>query len=186
MTKYIRLIDFLYGYSKVELIKNSLKLLGKRFARLYECYQNKWNDMPILIVMIVSIENKISYSPAIELIKAAFFDNFIQENVNLVVKLKNFLIPEEFPQYMMCFEDVFDVSTDQNSNLGNRIKDEKEYNNLLKDIKISFENCHKALEKVAMSMTPSLLNYNKFIKLDFHQIEAQSNHNDLIKLYQNV
>ena len=177
--KYIRLIDFLFGYSKVELIKNSLKLLGKRFARLYECYQNKWNDMPILIVMIVTIENQISYSPAIELIKASFFDNLIQENVNLVVNLKNFLLPEEFPQYMMCFEDVFDLSTDQNGTLGNRIRDEKEYNNLLKDIRTSFGNCHKALEKVAMSMTPSLLNYNKFIKLDFNQIEAQSNHNDL-------
>ena len=54
--KYIRLIDILYGYTKVELIKNSLKLLGKRFARSYECYLNKWNDIPILIVMILTIE----------------------------------------------------------------------------------------------------------------------------------
>ena len=177
--KYIRLIDFLFGYAKVELIKNSLRVLGKRLSRSYECYKNQWNDVPILIIMIVTIENQISYTPAIELIKGAFFDNFIHENINLVINLKNFVDPEEFPQYMICFEDVFDVSVDQNNVLGNRIKYDDEFNNLVKDIQISFGNCQKAMEQTAYGLTPSLINYNKFIKLDFNKIEKESDHNDL-------
>ena len=177
--KYIRLIDFLFGYAKVELIKNSLRVLGKRLSRSYECYKNQWNDVPILIIMIVTIENQISYTPAIELIKGAFFDNFIHENINLVINLKNFVDPEEFPQYMICFEDVFDVSVDQNNVLGNRIKYDDEFNNLVKDIQISFGNCQKAMEETAYGLTPSLINYNKFIKLDFNKIEKESDHNDL-------
>ena len=30
-----------------------------------------------------------------------------------------------------------------------------------------------------MSLTPSLMNYNKLIKLDFNQIESNLDHNDL-------
>ena len=179
LLKYIRLIDFLFGYCKVDLIKFSLQLLGKRFARAYECYQNQWNDIPILIVTIVTLGDQISYTPAIELIRAAFFDNFIQENINQVVNTNNFLNPEEFPQYMLCFEDVFDVTLDQNGALNARIKSNSDINDLLHNIKISFGNCHKALENAAKSLTPSLMNYNKFIKLDFNKIESQSNHNDL-------
>ena len=179
LLKYIRLIDILFGYCKIDLIKNSLQLLGKRFARAYECYLNQWNDIPILIIMIVTLGDQISYSPAVELIRAAFFDNFIQENINQVVNLKTFLNPEEFPQYMICFEEVFDITVDQNGALNVRIKEDNDIKSLIKNIKISFGNCHKALEETALSLTPSLINYNKFTKLDFNQIEAKSNHNDL-------
>ena len=179
LLRYIRLIDFLYGDTKVELIKNSLKYLGKRFSRLYECYQNNWNDTPILIVMIVALGEQISYSPAIELIKAAFFDNFIHENINVVINIKNFVDPEEFPQYMSCFEEVFDITMDQNGALNARIKEDFEYKYLMNDIKKTFANFHKALDETAMSLTPSLLNYNKFMSLDFNKIESESTHNDL-------
>ena len=177
--KYIRLVDFLFSYAKVDLIKNSLKLLGKRFARSYECYLNNWNDIPFIIIMIITLGDKISYSPAIELIKSAIFDNFIQENISQVINMKNFLNPEEFPQYMVSFEDVFDINMDQNGALNSRIKEDQEFRNLLLDIKKSFKNCHNALEEMAKSLTPTLINYNKFIKLDFNQIELTSNHNDL-------
>ena len=177
--KYIRLIDFLYGYAKVDLIKNSLRVFGKRLARSYECYKNQWNDMPILIVMVVTLENQVSYTPAIELIKGSFFDNFIHENINLVVNLKYFVDPEEFPQYMVCFEDVFDTSLDQNNVLSSRIKNDKEFIALIKDIQTSFGNCQNAMEQTALSLTPSLINYNKFIRLDFNKIQKESNHADL-------
>jgi hypothetical protein len=177
--KYIRLIDFLYGYAKADLIKNSLRVFGKRLARSYECYKNQCTDMPILIVMVVTLENQVSYTPAIELIKGSFFDNFIHENINLVVNLKYFVDPEEFPQYMVCFEDVFDTSVDQNNALSSRIKYDKEFIALIKDIQTSFGNCQNAMEQTALSLTPSLINYNKFIKLDFHKIEKESNHADL-------
>ena len=171
--KYIRLVDFLFSYAKVDLIKNSLKLLGKRFARSYECYLNNWNDIPFIIIMIITLGDKISYSPAIELIKSAIFDNFIQENISQVINMKNFLNPEEFPQYMVSFEDVFDINMDQNGALNSRIKEDQEFRNLLLDIKKSFKNCHNALEEMAKSLTPTLINYNKFIKLDFNQIELK-------------
>jgi len=178
--KYIRLVDFLFSYAKVDLIKNSLKILGKRFARSYDSYLKNWNDMPIITIMIITLGDKISYSPAIELIKSAIFDNFIQENISQVINMKNFLSPEEFPQYMASYEDVFDINMDQNGALNLRIKEDEEFKNLLLDIKKSFKNCHNALEEMAKSLTPSLINYNKFIKLDFNQIESTSNHNDLI------
>ena len=163
-----------------------MKLLGKRFARSYECYLNKWNDIPFIIIIIITLGDKISYSPAIELIKSAIFDNFIQENISQVINMKNFLNPEEFPQYMVSFEDVFDINMDQNGALNSRIKEDQEFRNLLLDIKKSFKNCHNALEEMAKSLTPTLINYNKFIKLDFNQIELTSNHNDLnnyVKLF---
>ena len=93
--------------------------------------------------------------------------------------MKNFINPEEFPQYMICFEDFFDVTMDQNGALNPRIKHNSEINDLLKNIKISFGNCHNALEEKAMSLTPSLMNYNKLFKLDFNQIESNLDHNDL-------
>ena len=93
--------------------------------------------------------------------------------------MKNFTNPEEFPQYLICFEDVFDVTMDQNGALNPRIKHNSEINDLLKNIKISFGNCHNVLEEKAMSLTPSLMNYNKLFKLDFNQIESNLDHNDL-------
>ena len=89
--------------------------------------------------MIVTLGDQISYSPAIELIRAAFFDNLIQENISQVVNMKNFINPEEFPQYMICFEDFFDVTMDQNGALNPRIKNNSEINDLLKNIKLVLE-----------------------------------------------
>ena len=114
-----------------------------------------------------------------ELIKTAIFDHFIHENIYTTIYKKSFIDPQEFPQYMICFEDVFDITMDQNGALNARIKHDSNINDLLKNIKNSFGNCHKALEEKAMSLTPSLMNYNKFIKLDFNQVESNSDHNDL-------
>ena len=60
-----------------------------------------------------------------------------------------------------------------------RIKEDFEYKYLMNDIKKTFANFHKALDETAMSLTPSLLNYNKFMSLDFNKIESESTHNDL-------
>ena len=76
---------------------NSLKNLDKKLERLYQAYKNKWSDIPILIAMVITIGDKISYNPSIELIRAAIFDNFIQENIYSVINVKNFVDPEEFP-----------------------------------------------------------------------------------------
>ena len=82
LLKFIRLIDFLFNYSKFDLIIKSLSLLDKRFSRLYESYIKKYADSPLLIVSIVALGNKISYNPSMELITSAIFDHFIIENID--------------------------------------------------------------------------------------------------------
>ena len=104
---------------------------------------------------------------------------------NGVINIKNFVDPEEFPQYMSCFEEVFDITMDQNGALNARIKEDFEYKYLMNDIKKTFANFHKALDETAMSLTPSLLYYNKFMSLDFNKIESESTHNDLNKCWSN-
>ena len=163
---------------------NSLQNLYKRFERLYEAYENNWTDIPILITMAIPLGDKISYNPSIELIKVAIFDNFIQENIYSVINIKNFVDPEEFPQYMICFEEVFDISVDQNGALNSRIKEDYEFNKVFNNIKLNFEKCHEALEKTAESLNPSLINYNKFIKINFNKIEAEADHNQLLDYIQ--
>ena len=184
LLRYIRLVDFLFNYAKSDLILNSLKNLGKKFERLYEAYTNKWNDIPLLITMVLPLGDKISYNPSIELIKAAIFDNFIQENIYSVINVKNFVDPEEFPQYMICFEEVFDISVDQNGALNTRIKQDREFNKVFNDIKENFEKCHEALDKTAADLSPSLKQYNKFMKINFNKVEAEADHTELINYIQ--
>ena len=180
LLRFIRLIDFLFNYAKFDLIMNSLKNLDKRFKRLYSAYENGWNDIPLIITTVISLGDKISYNPSMGLIKSAIFDNFIQENIYSIINIKNFVDPEEFPQYMICFEDVFDISVDQNGALNSRIKEDNDFNRIYDEIRKNFEKCHVVLEKVTASLNPSLVNYNKFIKINFNKIEAEADHRELI------
>ena len=134
--------------------------------------------------MILPLGDKISYNPSIELIKAAFFDNFIQENIYSVINVKNFVDPEDFPQYMICFEEVFDISVDQNRALNTRIKEDREFNKVFNSIKTNFEKCHEALDKTAANLSPSLKQYNKFMKINFNKVEAEADHTELINYIQ--
>ena len=180
LLRYIRLVDFLFNYAKTDLIMNSLKNIDKKLERLYQAYENNWNDIPIIITMVITLGDKISYNPSIELIRSAFFDNYIQENIYSIINIKNFVDPGEFPQYMICFEEVFDISVDQNGSLNNRIKENDEFMKIFNNIKMNFEKCHQALDKTASNLSPSLIKYNKYIKLNFNKIEAEADHNELI------
>ena len=182
LLKFIRLIDFLYNYSKFDLVINSLGLLDKKFTRLYEAYEKKYVDNPLLIITIVTLGNKVSYNPSIELITSAIFDHFISENIELVIRLKNFIDPQEFPTYMVCFEEVFEVSVDQNGILSGRIKEDDEYNALYDNIKNSFDKCRRALDEKAESLIPILLTNNKFMKTNFTKLEESADHKQLKEL----
>ena len=179
LLKFIRLIDFLYNYSKFDLVINSLTLLDKRFSRLYEAYEKKYADNPLIITTIVTLGNKISYNPSIELITSAIFDHFISENIDLVTRIKNFIDPQEFPQYMVCFEEVFEVSVDQNGILNGRIKEDDNYNDLYDNIKNSFEKCRRALDDKVESLGPILIKNNKYMKTNFKKLEEEADHNQL-------
>ena len=179
LLKFIRLIDFLFNYSKFDLIINSLNLLEKKFARLYEAYEKKYTDNPILIATIVTLGNKISYNPSMELVISAIFDHFILENIDLVTRIKNFIDPQEFPKYMVCFEETFEVSVDQNGILNGRIKDDDNYNDIFDSIKSYFDKCRKALDDTAQNLVPILANNNKYMKTNFTTVEKEANHTQL-------
>jgi len=156
-----------------------LKILDKRFKRLYDSYLNNWVDNPLITVIVLNLKDKISYAPSMELISDSIFEHFIQGNISAVIKVKNFIDPQEFPQYMVCFEEVFDVSVDQNGSLSGRIKEDDNYCDLNNSIKSSFDKCRNSLEDKARELTPALVNYNKFSKINFNAVEEQANHEKL-------
>ena len=154
-------------------------MLNKKFERLYEAYLNEWSDNPIIVAVILTLGSKISYNPSMELIKTAIFDHFIQENIYTTIYKKSFIDPQEFPQYVICFEEVFEISIDQNSVLNGRVKESDEFNFYYKSIKKNFDNCYKALNKCANDLTPILTTYVANSKINFVQLEKDATHNQL-------
>ena len=154
-------------------------MLNKRFERLYEAYLNNWSDSPIIVTVILTLGSKISYNPSMELIKTAIFDHFIHENIYTTIYKKSFIDPQEFPQYMICFEEVFEISVDQNSILNGRVKESDEFNFYYKSIKKNFDNCYKALNKCANELTPILTTYVDNSKINFVQLEKNATHKEL-------
>ena len=179
LLRYIRAIDYIFNQTKFETIDFSLELLDRKFKRLYDCYINKWVDPPMLITKILCMGDKIYYNPSIVLISESIFDNFIQETIYCVIYKKNFIDPQEFPKYMSCFEEVFEISVDQNSNLNNRIKDSEIIENKFESIKKNFELCHEELNKEVDNLRPILNNYLKNSKIDFKQLEENATPNQL-------
>ena len=179
LLKFIRLVDFLFNESKFNSIINSLQNLDSKFTRLYDAYIYKNSDIPMFIMSIISIGDKLHYNPNIDLIRQQIFDYYIQENIYNIINKKNFIDPQEFPQYMVCFEEVFDVSVDQNGVLNGRVKDDDEYNDIYSHIKLVFDNCVQALDDKVSELTPCLINYNKFNKIDFQKVEEEATHKEL-------
>ena len=175
LLRYIRVMDYIFNEAKFDSIQFSLELLDKKFKRLYECYMNNWVDPPIIITKILCMGEKIYYNPSIRLIYEALFDNFIQETIYCVIYKKNFIDPQEFPKYMSCFEEVFDVTVDQNSNLNARLKETDSITKLFESIKDHFELCHQELNKKVETLRPILENYLKNNKINFHDLEKSAN-----------
>ena len=182
LLRYIRVMDYIFNESKFETIQFSLELLVKKFKRLYECYLNHWVDPPMIITKILCMGDKIYYNPSIRFIYEALFDNFIQETIYTVIYKKNFIEPQEFPKYMSCYEEVFEISIDQNGNLNNRIKETEHINELFESLKDNFELCHKELNKEVEKLRPILENYLKNSKISFPDLERNSTPNQLKEL----
>ena len=182
LLRYIRVMDYIFNESKFFSIQFSLELLVKKFKRLYECFLNKWVDPPIIITKILCMGDKIYYNPSIRLIYEAIFDNFIQETIYTVIFKKNFIEPQEFPKYMSCYEEVFEISIDQNGNLNGRIKETEHINELFDSLKEHFELCHQELNKEVDKLRPILENYLKNSKISFTELEQNSTPNQLKEL----
>ena len=171
LLRYIRVMDYIFNEAKFDTINNSLDILEKRFKRLYTCYINKWVDSPIITTKILCMNGKIFYNPGIRAMSEAIFDNFIQETIYCVVYKKNFIDPQEFPRYMSCFEEVFEVNVDQNSNLNLRLKDQKCITDKFDSLKKHFELCHRALEKTVKDLMPILDSFQKYDKINFKELK---------------
>ena len=182
LLRYIRAVDYIFNETKFSTINFSLELLDRKFKRLYECYINKWVDPPMLITKILCMGDKIYYNPSIVLISESIFDNFIQETIYCVIYKKNFIDPQEFPKYMSCFEEVFEISVDQNSNLNNRIKESELIEDKFESIKNYFELCHKELNNEVDNLRPILNNYLKNNRINFKELEATATPNELKNL----
>ena len=174
LLKYIRTMDYIFNEAKFETIDNSLEVLEKRFNRLYTCYANHWVDSPIITTKILCMNGKIFYNPGIKAMSEAIFDNYIQETIYCVIYKKNFVDPQEFPRYMSCFEEVFEVNVDQNTNLNMRLKEQKCITDKFDALKKYFELCHKGIEKTVQDLMPILENYKKFEKISFKELEESA------------
>ena len=169
--KYIRLMDFLFNESKFKMILFSLDKLNQKFQRLYDVYINSWTDLPILITTIKLKPSTLIFEPSIESIRTVIFDHFIQENIYAVIYKKNFIDPQEFPTYMSCFEEVFEISVDQNSNLNGRLRDNEIFISTFKLIQTNFDKCYKALNKYVTNLNPVLANYLEYTSINFENLE---------------
>ena len=129
--------------------------------------------------------DKIFYNPSIRLMAESILDNFIQETIYCVIYKKNFIDPQEFPWYMSCFEEVFEISVDQNSNLNNRIKETDIITYKFESVKKNFELCHIELNKEVDNLRPILDNYlkNSKINFNFKELEKTATPNQLKDLF---
>ena len=179
LLRYIRVIDYLFNEAKYQVIDLSLGLLDKKFKRLYECFVNNFVDPPLIITKILCMSGNIFYNPSIKLISEAIFDNYIQETIYCVIYKKNFIDPSEFQQYMSVFEEVFDISVDQNANLNTRIKESKAILDKFNTIRENFDKCHDELNKYADSLVPIYRTYLEYNKLNFKNLEKTSTPKEL-------
>ena len=87
--------------------------------------------------------------------------------------------PQEFQNYMVCFEEVFEVSVDQNSNLNLRIKEDPSINSIFDSIKSSVNQCFIAMEEYCSELTPTLKNFNKFNNIKFEALQEDAQPEEL-------
>ena len=80
---------------------------------------------------------------------------------------------------MSCFEEVFEISVDQNSNLNARIKDTESIQHLFESLKDNFELCHKEINKCVDTLRPILENYLKNSKINFADLEKTATPTEL-------
>ena len=182
LLRYIRVMDYLFNEAKFKVIEYSLNLLDVKFKRLYDCYVNKWVDPPIIITKILCMSGNIYYNPSINLMSEAIFEDFIQETIYCVIYKKNYIDPQEFPRYMTCFEEVFDMSVDQNTNLNNRIKETKIIIDKFTSIRDNFEKCHEALDEYVNVLKPIYQTYLAYEKINFKELEKTSTPDELKNL----
>jgi hypothetical protein len=140
---------------------------------------NNQSETPMIVAFISPVRDQIKFNPHIELIKKSLYDEFILEKIYTVIYRKSFMDPQEFQNYMVCFEEVFEVSVDQNSNLNLRIKEDPSINKIFDTIKESVNKCFLAMEEYCAELTPTLKNFNKFNNIKFEALQEDAKPEEL-------
>lgn len=115
------------------------------------------------------LKNTIKITPHIENIEKMIFDEFLTEKIYIVINRKCFIESKEFPNYMVCFEEVFDTAVDQNHNLNKRIREDDKVKEYLSSIKEIVNNSYQSIVEYSNKILPILQNYNKFEALNFKE-----------------
>ena len=69
---------------------------------------------------------------------------------------------------MVCMEEVFETSVDQNHNLNLRIKEDPKIINLLSSIRAIMNKSYGELREYAQNLLPILLHFNQYESLNFN------------------
>lgn len=136
-------------------------------------------ETPMIVAFIHPVKDQIKFNPHVELIKKSLFDEFILEKIYTVIYRKSFMDPQEFQNYMVCFEEVFEVSVDQNSNLNLRIKEDPSINEIFELIKQTVQNCFEAMEEYCNELSPTLKNFNTYNSIDFQKLQEDAKPDEL-------
>ena len=185
LLRYIRSIDFLYNEAKYQLVYNSLKNLSQKFERIYDNYVNDIIDYPILVSFCHPQKSSIFFLPNPEDIKKFIFEQFLTEKIYTVIYRRSFIDPQEFPNYMSCFDEVFETTVDQNSNLNIRIKEDSSIMSLFGKIRKVVDSSFKAIEDFTRKLLPVKQNYNTYSAINFEELGEKTKPEDLKMLLEN-
>ena len=133
----------------------------------------------MIVAFIHPVKDQIKFNPHIELIKKSLFDEYILEKIYTVIYRKSFMDPQEFQNYMVCFEEVFEVSVDQNSNLNIRIKDDTTINQIFENIKETVNKCFDAMDLYCQELNPVLRNFITFNSIKFDKLQEDAKPEEL-------
>jgi len=179
LLRFIRAIDFLYNEAKYNLIFESLQNLALKFERIYDNYLSNNIDVPLLVSYCHPQKNSIFFLPTPEDIKKSIFEQFLTEKIYTVIYRRSFIDPQEFPNYMSCFDEVFETTVDQNSNLNMRVKEDKNIMGLFGKIRKIVDLSFKALEEYTKKLLPVKQNYNSFSSVNFDELGEKTKPDEL-------
>ena len=71
---------------------------------------------------------------------------------------------------MSCYEEVFETTSDQNTNLNSRVKDNEKVNNLLQGIWSFVDRSYYQLDEFTNKLLPIKQNCDKYLQIDFEDL----------------
>ena len=179
LLKYIRSIDFIFNETKFNMIMQSFTYFYRLIEKKYNLYIEGYNIIPIFVSNLYPYNDKIIYNPLPELVKKTLIDQYIKETIYNTIYKQNFIDPNEFKTYNSCYEEVFEVKVEQNTELTSRIHKNPLFKELFYNTNKLIDNSFKELDKYSNSLLPTLINFNEFSNINFEDIEKHATPDDL-------